>query len=349
MADTTQLARQWKLLHILSSRRHGATVRELVSELDVNDKTIRRDLQFLTAEGFPLIETVGDFGRKSWALDSSTQILALRFNFTEVLALYLGRRALEPLVGTSIWTGAQSAYGKIRATLGEGAVAYLDKLARVFQPTQVAASDYSKQAELVERILIATEDHRITWIVYQSANATEPVSTEVYPLTLLWHRGSLYLLAHSREDDKVKTYKIDRISDVEVTPLKFNYPTCFDPQQFLSTSFGIMQSGGPASRVQIRFDATVARYVAEKTWHSSQILKSNRDGSLTAEFELNDLHELKAWILSFGPKAEVLSPTSLRNEVIDDLTRMVARYSSEIPSEFDVAASSKVRRRRAKG
>lgn len=277
MAENSTLMRQWGLLQILSARRNGATVRELVAETGVVDKTIRRDLQFLARTGFPLIEIVGEYGRKSWKLDGGPGVPSLKFNLTEVLSLYLARRFLEPLAGTRVWAGAQSAFKKIRATLGSGAVEYLDKLVRVFQQTPLAAGDYSKHAELIEQLLIATEDRRIAWIVYQSARATEPVSTEVYPLTLLWHRGSLYLLAHAREDDKVKTYKLDRISAVDITSLVFNLPEEFDPQQYLASSFGILQGDGTVTRVRVRFDATAARYVTEKTWHASQQLTRQQE------------------------------------------------------------------------
>ncbi len=329
MSEHGSIARQWRLLQILSVRRHGATVRELAAEMEVVDKTIRRDLVFLAKTGFPLMETAGDHNRKSWKLETSPGIASLKFNMTEILSLYLARRFLEPLAGTSAWEGAQSAFKKIRATLSDSAIDYLDKLARVFQQTPLASADYSQHAELIERLLIATEDRKITWIVYQSARATEPVSTEVYPLTLVWHRGSLYLLAHAREDDKVKTYKVDRITDVEVSDLKFNLPEDLDAQRFLSSSFGIISGDGTVTKVSVRFDPTVARYVTERKWHSSQKLTKQRDGSLLAEFHLGDLREFHAWILSFGSHAEVLEPESLKIDLIETINAMAGVYRKE--------------------
>ena len=332
MAEISTLTRQWGLLQTLSARRHGATVRELSDEMGVVDKTIRRDLQLLAKTGFPLTEIVGDYGRKSWKLDGGPGVPSLKFNLTEVLSLYLARRFLEPMAGTHVWTGAQSAFKKIRATLSDGAIEYLDKLARVFQQTPLAAGDYSKHADLIEQLLIATEDRKIAWIVYHSARATEPVSTEVYPLTLLWHRGSVYLLAHAREDDKIKTYKLDRISAVDVTSLVFNLPENFDPRQYLASSFGIMAGDGSVTKVRVRFNATVARYVTEKTWHASQTFTPQRDGSLLAEFLLGDLRELKAWLLSFAQHAEVLEPESLRTEMRDTIQAMQQDYRPASPA-----------------
>ncbi len=82
MSDTTPLARQWRLLQTLSARRLGATVRELSDEMGVVDKTIRRDLQFLARVGFPLVEIVGEYGRKSWRLDFPPGVPPLSFTLS---------------------------------------------------------------------------------------------------------------------------------------------------------------------------------------------------------------------------------------------------------------------------
>jgi predicted DNA-binding transcriptional regulator YafY len=57
------------LLRILCARHHGATVKELAGELGVGEKTIRRDLAAFQTAGFPLLETTGQFGRKSYRID----------------------------------------------------------------------------------------------------------------------------------------------------------------------------------------------------------------------------------------------------------------------------------------
>ena len=60
MADQLPLVRQWILLRKLCSRHHGVTIKDMVHELGVSEKTIRRDLETFQAAGFPLQE-------KSWA------------------------------------------------------------------------------------------------------------------------------------------------------------------------------------------------------------------------------------------------------------------------------------------
>jgi proteasome accessory factor B len=111
----------------------------------------------------------------------------------------------------------------------------------------------------------------------------------------------------------------------------FNLPKDFDPQQYLSLSFGILQSDGSVHKVRVRFDKTAARYVTEKSWHTSQQLTKQPDGSLLAEFQLSDLRELKAWLLSFAQHAEVLEPESLRSEMKETIQAMQNVYQPAAP------------------
>jgi hypothetical protein len=64
--EESPLARQWRLLKLLTFTPKGFTVKELVAVSGVSEKTIRRDLILLKESGFGLSEKVEEFGRKVW-------------------------------------------------------------------------------------------------------------------------------------------------------------------------------------------------------------------------------------------------------------------------------------------
>ena len=66
------------------------------------------------------------------------------------------------------------------------------------------------------------------FITYQSMRATEPVTYDIYPYGLIYHRGSLYLVGRSPQRDEVCHWKIDRVEAAEVTEVHFNWPDDFD-------------------------------------------------------------------------------------------------------------------------
>jgi predicted DNA-binding transcriptional regulator YafY len=80
--------------------------------------------------------------------------------------------------------------------------------------------------------------------------------------------------------------------------------------------------------VKVRISPGWARWVGEKIWHESQRAKKNGDGSLELSFRVAGLDEIKRWILSFEPEAQVLEPKKLQEMVRRELSRNLAQYST---------------------
>lgn len=333
MADQAAPLRQWLLLKTLSARRLGGTLKELAAEMQVCEKTIRRDLETFMAAGFPVTETTVEFGRKTWHLDTNKFTPGMTFAFDEALAFYLGRHLLEPLAGTPFWEAAQRGFKKIRASLGETVLCYVEKFGDSFRQTSLGRHDYSGKADVIEQLMLGIEDCRAVFITYQSMRATEPVTYDVYPYGLAYHRGSLYLVGRNPRREQVCHWKVDRIEKAGVEEFRFQRPDGFDLQEHLAGSFGIYHTDGEAEvRILVRFSPAVARYVQESQWHASQKLTKHRDGSLVAEFHLDDTAEIKSWIISFGRNAVVLEPEQLRSEITAELQLLLESYGHSQPS-----------------
>jgi predicted DNA-binding transcriptional regulator YafY len=332
MSDHPPLQRQWLLLKTLSARRYGATVADMAAELGVTEKTIRRDLKAFFQVGSPVEEQVGEHGRKTWRIRPAGDQPELNFAVDEALALYLGRRFLEPLAGTIFWDAAQRAFKKIRACLGKPALDYLEQMAANLHHTAVGTSDYSQKAELIDELMRAIEDRKATHIVYHPLRATEPVTYEVHPYGLTFHHGALYLVAFSCDRNDLRHFKIDRITEVDVSQIPFQMPADFKLDGHFAKSFGVFQGDGDVL-VRIRFLPRVARYVSEGRWHASQKLTPQKDGSLLAKFHLSTTEEVKRWLLSFGQHAIVLEPAELRSEIAEEAQAMSRMYKTKKPQE----------------
>jgi predicted DNA-binding transcriptional regulator YafY len=326
MPDIPPLIRQWTILRALAAHDQGVTVREMAERMGVNQKTIRRDLELFRDLGFPLEEVVGGRGKKTWRMASDFSQPPLAFSFDEAVALYLGRRFLEPLAGTLFWEAAQRAFRKIHATLGRQALEYLEQFHLLFHSTAFGAGDYSRKAELIDALMVAIEDRKAVHIAYQSQRSTEPATRDVYPYGLAYHKGSLYLIAFAPEHGEIRHYKVDRMEEVEVSKFPFRRPADFDVREHLARSFGIFRGEGDVI-VRVRFLPAVARYVMESKWHPSQVLHRQPDGAVMGTFRLSGTEEIKSWILGFGANAVVLEPEDLRQAIARELRTMLAAYS----------------------
>jgi len=81
---------------------------------------------------------------------------------------------------------------------------------------------------------------------------------------------------------------------------------------------------------EIAQDIEISDFVSECIWHPSQKLSKNKDGSLTAEFEIEGLSEIKIWVLGFGANVEVLEPKKLRDELKEIAAKIQKIYNNKL-------------------
>jgi len=323
MNGSSPLLRQWQLLRAISSSDGDATVKSLVAATGMSEKTIRRDVALLRRVGFPLEERTGEFGRKTFTL-AKPDVPALQFGYDEALALYLCRRTAVGFEGTFVEQALATAFKKIEASLGRRAAQYVEvMLGRIVQ-TQLGG-DYADKAELLDRLFIAIEEDRAVFLTYRSQRATEPVTYDAHPYRLIDHHGSLYLFGFSPDHGETRTWKVDRMLGADPTEVRFPRPDEAQIAAQLSGAFGIFSGKGDVL-VRIRIAPSAARYVSEKRMHPSQTFVLQPDGGAIVEFRLSNTMEVKAWILSFGAKAEVLEPKELREEIADELAALGSIY-----------------------
>ena len=318
MSDSVQLLRQWKLLQRLSDEQDGVLLSQLASELAVSTRTVRRDLSVLQAAGFPLSEQLGGRGVKRWRMQSLSP--QLQVGYADLISVMMSRRLLEPMAGTPFWDGHQRLLRKIRGVLGERAVRYCQQLSGMLQSSGFGVSDYTRRGELLDALLLGMEERRWVRVRYRGGAAEGGGEwQQVGPLGLIWHNGSLYLIAWSAKRGEVRNYKVDRMDAAEAeggASEQFAVPEGFSLESWQSTAFGVYRGTGERMwEIRIRFRAGSARYVQESWWHGTQVFVEQPDGGVELQLRLNDLTAVSKWVLGFGSSATVLAPAELQQLV----------------------------------
>lgn len=172
----------------------------------------------------------------------------------------------------------------------------------------------------------AVQEGRQLELVYWSASRDEVGRRVVDPYHLTSVLGDWYLVACCHLREEVRMFSPGRIRSLRETGERFERPAAFNIHAYLDHNFRAMRGEGPPQRVRLRFTAEVARYVRVKTWHPTQKVQERKDGSLVLTFEVNHLHEVKRWVLSYGAACEVLEPPELRVMVAEELQRALGQY-----------------------
>ena len=99
----------------------------------------------------------------------------------------------------------------------------------------------------------------------------------------------------------------------------------FDLKEFLSHSWGIVDDKEVSIRV--RFSSEIADYIQRKTWHPSEQKKLFSDGSVECRYTVAGTIEIKQWIYSWLPYAEVLEPAWFREQVQKELASAATSHT----------------------
>jgi len=287
-------------------------VPEVARELGYTTRTLYRDLVVLERVGVPIYqERVGNAAR--WrVVEGYRRRLSLTLSWSEVLALTAGRSLLAGLSGSMFHESAVSGLAKIRRALPEALAARADAAGALLSASSGAAHDYTQRDEIVQRLIEAIERRETVELKYRKPGGSVE-RRRVDPLHLHIQAGAIYVIGHSHERHEIRTFLVDRVTEVTPTNRRFERKDPFASRDFLQGAFGPWT--GKSAQVRLRFSPAAAPFVAEKRMHQSQTTQWSSDGGLDVRFLLPISPPLVAWILGFGPRVKVLSPQTLADVV----------------------------------
>lgn len=182
-------------------------------------------------------------------------------------------------------------------------------------------------------IAVEIRDKHLLKIHYQRQGSTDPVIRVIEPLSTLFSEYYFYLNAYIVEPDERGIYRhkhdypaifrIDRILDLQSLPEKFRLPYA-----------NRFQEGEFRKRVQFMYPGQLQKITLRYTGPSvDAILDRLPTAAIVSQDERGYIVEAEVygkgvlmWLLSQGRWVEVLSPPSMRQEMRDTLTQMLAQY-----------------------
>ncbi|WP_104167204.1 YafY family protein [Cryobacterium sp. N22] len=242
MSDTT--TRALDLLSLLQSHRHWSS-RELTDRLGVTDRTLRRDIERLRDLGYQIDAARGSVG--GYRLVAGTGLPPLLLTDDEGVAIAVGLRsqAAAGIRGSEHIT--LSALAKIEQVLPPVLRRRIDALqsSMAVAPGEGPAVD----ADLLAQLALSCRDSERIRFGYTAATGQESTRS-AEPHLLVPHGRRWYLLAWDLARDDWRTFRLDRISSLLQTRVRF-------PARDLSAGDAAALVARAVSRVETGFTATV--------------------------------------------------------------------------------------------
>jgi proteasome accessory factor B len=318
----SQASRVQGILRTLGAR-HGITIGELADEFGVTKRTLYRDLKALQDSGYPLLTEVIE-GTTYWKLEPSfKRVPPVTFTLNELMALYFSRKLFISPGKSPFRAELESAFKKIESSLPAKHLARLEKIEEMFSPLVKTSKKIDLNRGVFETIQWALLNQNILKLEYKPRKGNRAFPFEVHPYSLLFYRGEFYLLCFV-PGKGIRHFALEGIKKAERMKERFAIPEGFSISEFLNVPFGLFH--GKSITMKVVFDKELSDYIQRRTWHPSQKIKELKDGRIILTMTASGKEEIKAWILSFGARAEVVSPKSLRQEIKGDLSKTAAQY-----------------------
>lgn len=297
----------------------GRTLVQLGSELAVTKRTVQRDIAALEGAGFPVVSEPRN-GTVFWHFIEGFHAGApVSLTLTEQLALYFSRGLLRPLQGTPMYESLESALQKIGSQIPPQGFRFLAGLDKAVSVSTFGLKDYSRSRDAIEALTRAVFHKFTVRLRHRAAQREHTIEREVDPYRLWYVNNGLYVVGHDHLKSDLRVFAVERIQSVKLTNRRFEIPPGFNFEEFKETAFNMVW--GEPQEVKIRFSPSQAPYIRERTWHPSQQIESERDGSIILTLKVGDLGEVKRWLIGFGAEAKVLLPDELREEIATEWER----------------------------
>jgi len=320
------LSRISRLLHILGLLQAGPgyNVDALARECGVSRRTIFRDLDTLRQAGVP----VGfDAEQQRYKAGGATFLPPTNFTSEEALSLIvlcheLGDHGRLPFYGP-----ARSAALKLESSLPSGLREKLRDMTGAIEIKLQPNNSLQNHAPIYQQLVDAVAGRCCVRIAYDSLTEWKEIRTKLCPYRMLFSRRSWYVIGRSSLHRATRTFNVGRVRTIEPLEETYKIPRGFSVDRYLRKAWHLIASGRD-QKVVVRFQKMVAQNVAEVSWHKTQQIKWNADGSLDFTVVVSGLDEISWWILGYGDQAEVLQPQALRDIVSQRARRMLQRYDN---------------------
>ncbi len=297
---------------------------ELAQRLEVDRRTVRRYITMLQDLGIPVDAERGPHG--GYWLRPGFKLPPLMLSEEEALAVMLGLLAGRHLGLEAAAPAVEGALAKVERVLPEVvAVRVRSVQAALGFTAPPRGSGPSAPAATILALGEAVEQRRQVQIRYRAWRG-ETSERKLDPYGLVHHRGRWYLAARDHTRGEVRTFRVDRVEDVQIGEEMFERPPDFDAVTHVVHSLATVPYGRtlavllelPVEEARRRVAPTVA--TLEET-PAGVVLHSS----------VESLDAAARYLISLGCSFVVLHPPDLRvalRRLADEIGAMAERAAS---------------------
>lgn len=138
----------------------------------------------------------------------------------------------------------------------------------------------------------------------------------VEPFALKEFKNRWYIVAKDSKDNNIKSFALDRLTNLEITNLNYSYPDNYSVENSYRYCFGIISPNDKEPKeIILSFDPFQGKYVKTLPLHDTQQILVDNDQELRIKLKLFLTDDLLMELLSYGDNVKVIEPKSLADQI----------------------------------
>jgi predicted DNA-binding transcriptional regulator YafY len=290
------------LLEILQARDH-VTGAELAERLEVDLRTVQRYIVRLKDLHIPIDSSPGVGG--AYRLRPGFRLPPLLLTNEEAFALSLGLRALRQIGLSAFAPATEGALAKLGRVLPDS---LRESIRTVEDVVAIEPGPWvvSTSVECLIRAASAIRTGKRVRFSYQSHSGVAS-HRRIEPYAVMHTDGRWYLIGHCLSRKAMRTFRLDRVFDLEVSAAGFRRPAGFDAHSYLRQRLPFIQSD---YHIDVWIDMPIDE--AERTFAPMRVAAEEQDGGTRLRCGRDRLQMFAAMLLSMGRRIVVYSPAEMR-------------------------------------
>lgn len=277
---------------------------ELAQRLEVDVRTVRRYIAVLEELGIPITTDRGRFG--AYLLVAGFKLPPMMFTDDEALALSVGLQAARRLGLPEAGVAIESAQSKLERVMPAKLKRRVRAVGEMVSIDLLRGSSDQSNAGLLALSTAAHAQQRVH-LDYRS-NDGRSTERDFDPYGLTWRTGHWYVIGMCHLRKGLRSFRIDRVHDVQPLEQSFSRPAGFDALNYLSSSIAtitravavevLLKTELPAAREAIRGemgllepqpDGVLLRSSTDDVpWYARQLARLPFDFEIRSPPELSD-------------------------------------------------------------
>ena len=244
----------------------------------------------------------------------------MMFTDEEAFALTLGLRALRYLGLAAFAPATEGAAAKLGRVLPDS---LRDSANAVEEVVAVEPGPWviSTVAESLIRLCTAIRTRHAVAFHYESHDRKSS-QREVQPYGIVHMDGRWYMVGRCRLREALRTFRLDRVSEVEVSDQTFERPAGFDAKAYLQRSMPFVEAG---FAVEVWLDLPLDKMRSHFALH--RVMMEDENGGTTLRCSRANLEPLAAMLLTLGCSIVVRQPPELK-DTFDRLAKRAAQAAA---------------------